>query len=82
MHNEKLIDVGIRKIGIHEYWKSFHIVNKGIWTTQAEAITELVSIFPGGKIFRYLTTVEPMKNMLLKTLNLMQRVRKSECTQR
>ena len=79
MHNEKLIAIGIAKIGIDKYWKSFHMITKGTWTTESEAITELAKVFPAGKILGKITTVQPVKYLLLKFLNIMQRKRKSEC---
>ena len=79
MHNEKLIAIGSRKIGINKYWQSFHMINNGTWTTESEAITELAKVFPAGKVLGKITGVQPVKYLLLKFLNMMQQKRKSEC---
>ena len=69
----------MRKIGYNKYWKSFHIVINGVWTTESEAITELAKVFPTGNLLAKITTVQPVKYVLLKFLHLMQNKRKSEC---
>ncbi|OLS25127.1 MAG: hypothetical protein HeimC2_19990 [Candidatus Heimdallarchaeota archaeon LC_2] len=80
MHQKKIMTIGIQKMGKYTYWKSFHMVENGIWTTEDRAITQLASIFPLGKLLGFLTTVQPVKIILLKFLNLMQRRRQVECS--
>lgn len=79
MHNSKLIEVGTKKLGIETYWQSFHMISNGNWTTESEAITELARVFPLGNVLAKVTNVPPVKYLLLKFLNMMQRRRKIEC---
>jgi predicted DCC family thiol-disulfide oxidoreductase YuxK len=78
MHDEKIMAIGISSIG-DDYWQSFHIVQNGKWTTEAEAIHTLAGIFPFGEILQKVVKIPLVSSILMTFLHLFQRIRKQEC---
>ncbi len=79
MSDERMMQIGIDVLGKEMYWRSFHVVRGDLWTSEGEAITELVSLFPLGKIWRSVMGVTPITRLSVQLLRHFQRRRKLEC---
>lgn len=78
MHDDRMEVIGIRNIG-ENYWRSFHVIQNGRWTTEAEAIHALAGLFPFGGILQKVVRIPLVSSILMSFLQLFQRIRKYEC---
>lgn len=78
MHIPELENEGLYQVG-DDYWKSFHVVKNGKWTTEGEAILALSSLFPVGSFLKQVARFPPIYRFLNYFLKQMQYQRKMEC---
>lgn len=71
---------GLRVLGANEYWKSFHMVVDGHWTTEGEAIAELSGQFPFGTLWKRIVSIGIINKLSVQLLRHFQRMRKMECS--